>query len=186
LTLFLNVPGYSGSGPEHWQTLWELALPRFARVQQEDWDHPERESWVRTLHGAIASADDVVLVAHSLGCATVAHWALGESAGKVRAAFLVAPADVERPEFIPEAVGFSPLPLEPLPFPSIVVASEDDEYVSLERAEQFASAWRSELVNIGSKGHINSASGVGEWEEGQAILSQLLARIGVPQLRSRS
>jgi uncharacterized protein len=186
---FLNVPGYSDSGPDHWQTLWESAFPSFARVQQDDWDHPERGSWVRRLDHAVAAAGEVVLVAHSLGCATVAHWARGEEPGQVRAAFLVAPADVERPGFLPDAVGFSPLPLDPLPFPSLVVASEDDEYLSPRRARHLAAAWGSQLVTVGRRGHINSASGLGAWQEGQAILSQFLEALGLPPpagRRSRS
>ena len=48
------------------------------------------------------------------------------------------------------------------PFPSIVISSEDDEYISIERAAFFANCWSSEFVNIGKRGHINSASNIGE------------------------
>jgi predicted alpha/beta hydrolase family esterase len=40
----------------------------------------------------------------------------------------------------------------------------------LERARQFAEVWGSEFVNIGAAGHINTASGYGEWPEGLALL----------------
>ncbi len=58
------------------------------------------------------------------------------------------------------------MPLIPLPFPSIVVASTDDPCVSLDRAELFARSWGSRLVNLGKAGHINSASRLGSWPEG--------------------
>jgi predicted alpha/beta hydrolase family esterase len=65
------------------------------------------------------------------------------------------------------------MPLYKLPFPSITVASSNDEYVSIERAQQFAHAWRSWLVNIGDHGHINSSSNLGLWPEGMELLKQL-------------
>ena len=68
---------------------------------------------------------------------------------------------------------FAPVPLERLPFPSIVVASSDDPYVSLERAEAFARGWGSRLVTIGAAGHINTDAGYGEWPEGRRLLDEL-------------
>ncbi|MEN9309442.1 MAG: hypothetical protein RL173_3374, partial [Fibrobacterota bacterium] len=70
----LNVPGLGGSGPLHWQTAWEEALPGLGRVAQDDWDRPERRAWVRRLTESVnASEGQVVVVAHSLGCGTVVH-----------------------------------------------------------------------------------------------------------------
>jgi predicted alpha/beta hydrolase family esterase len=85
---------------------------------------------------------------------------------------------------VADAVGFSPLPLDPLPFPSIVVASEDDKNLSLRRARQLAAASGSTLVNIGRNGHINSASGIGQWEEARAIRLHFLERLILPPLRT--
>ena len=48
-TRVLTVPGLDGSGPEHWQTLWERRLDRCERVQMGDWAYPERSKWVRQL-----------------------------------------------------------------------------------------------------------------------------------------
>jgi uncharacterized protein len=47
--------------------------------------------------------------------------------------------------------------------------------VSLERAEYFAECWGARLVNIGPAGHINAASGHGEWVEGMEILETLVS-----------
>ncbi len=95
----LIVPGLGNSGPDHWQSRWERKLPTAQRVEQADWNAPDREGWVGTLCAAIAAARrPVVLVAHSLGCMTVALAAAELARNAVRGAFLVAPADVERPD----------------------------------------------------------------------------------------
>ena len=168
------VPGLGSSGPDHWQTYFEHQNPDFTRVQQREWDAPSRTEWVETLEQALAGEDlgQVVLIAHSLGCATVAHWA-ATYGHHIQGALLVAPVDVDAPGFAAfPTTGFGPQPLQPLPFPSKVVASTTDEWVSLARARQFAEAWGSELVNAGDAGHINTASGHGPWPEGLALLQE--------------
>jgi uncharacterized protein len=170
-TPVLTVPGLWNSGPQHWQTHWEAKHPSFRRVQQRGWDHPDRDEWVATLDAAVrVAAEPPVLAAHSLGCALVAQWAADCGGAAVRGAFLVAPSDVEAPGYPVEGRSFSHMALSRLPFPSIVVASTNDEYVSMERVQLFANAWGSRLVIIGDAGHINGASGYGPWPEGEAML----------------
>lgn len=170
----LTVPGWESSGPQHWQSLWERAEPhRFRRVEQRDWDTPDLDDWVRTLDAAIAAQPaPVVLAAHSLGCIAVAHWA-ARFARPVAGALLVAPADVERADTPGPIRCFAPVPLRPLPFRSILVASDNDEYLSIERAKDFARCWGSELVRIGAAGHINTAAGFGPWPQGERLLDDL-------------
>ena len=171
----LNVPGLWNSGPKHWQSQWEAADPSILRVQQRDWDHPQRGEWVAAIEGAVLSAGPgVVLAAHSLGCSAVAFWAR-ETRLEIRGALLVAPSDSEAEDYPKEPIGFRPMPLWPLPFPSITVASSNDAYVSLERARAFASAWKSEFVVAGALGHLNSDSDLGMWPQGRALLERLLA-----------
>jgi uncharacterized protein len=170
----LLLPGLYDSGPEHWQSHWERSEPSMLRVVQRDWETPARQEWVDTLGAAIAAAGpEVVLAAHSTACALVAFWA-AQTGGRVRAALLVGPSDTEAGSYPPGPVGWQPMPLVRLPFPSIVVASETDEYVSFERARAFAQAWGSEFRSIGRAGHINSTSGHGAWAEGRAMLADLL------------
>lgn len=177
----LTVPGYTGSGPDHWQSRWERNHPAIRRVQQSDWDRPERESWVEALDRSIpGDGRPSILVAHSLGCAVVAHWAgRVDSARRVAGALLVAPADVQRPGLPPELRDFAPLPMHVLPFPSVVVASRDDPWISFRRARQLAVAWGSDLVDAGRRGHLNSESLLGEWPEGWAMVEELSASITV-------
>lgn len=173
----LILPGLGNSGPEHWQSYWERQDSTCQRVLQSEWDSPHCTDWVSTLGAAINSlSEPVVLVAHSSSCALVAHWARGATPSeldRVSGALLVAPSDPDGPHYPAGPTGFAPVPLERLPFPTIVVASTDDVYVSVERAGAYADAWGSSFVNIGPKGHINSASGLGAWPAGYALLAGL-------------
>ena len=166
------VPGLGNSGPDHWQTYFERVQPTFTRIEQRQWETPDRHEWVATLERALAGEDlrRVVLVAHSLGCATVAHWA-AQHGRIIRGALLVAPSDVETAHYAAfPTTGFAPMPLARLPFPSTVVFSQNDDWATPARARQFAEAWGSELVDIGDAGHINTASGYGDWPAGLALL----------------
>ena len=61
----LIVPGYTNSGPDHWQTRWEQKLSTARRVEQEQWSKPERDVWVDKLIDEVNKATKpVVLVAH--------------------------------------------------------------------------------------------------------------------------
>ena len=147
-------------------------------MEQSDWETPACANWVATLDRAVLAAPrPVVLAAHSLGCATIAHWAAQATPAalaRVRGALLVAPSDVEAVSYPPGTIGFAPMPDAPLPFPSIVVVSTNDEYVTPERAREFARRWGSRVVDIGARGHINSASTLGDWPSGQRLLDELL------------
>jgi len=178
---FLIVPGLGNSGPEHWQTVWEARLPACTRVAQRDWDRPERELWLQAFRQAVEAAGaPVVAVAHSLGCALVAHAAArwpSLVARSVSAALLVAPADVDSPAHTPpETRGFAPIPLARLPFPAAVVASRTDPYMASARARVLAAAWGADFVDAGAVGHINAASALGDWPAGRRVLDALLDR----------
>lgn len=174
----LTVAGLWNSGPQHWQTLWEREHPNWRRVPQRDWDRPDREEWVATLDETVrSSAAPPVLAAHSLGCALVAQWALDRGGDGVRGAFLVAPSDVEQADYPVEGRSFSSMPMQRLPFPSLLVTSSNDSYVTLRRARQFADAWGSDMIEIGPAGHINGASGHGAWSEGLAIFEEFVQRL---------
>lgn len=174
-TTALILPGIGNSDPDHWQSRWEKKTPSFVRIKQRDWDYPVCAEWMVALENTLSSRGaNVVLVAHSLACALVAHWAK-ESNLNIKGALLVAPPNPDGPNFPKEAVGFSPLPMNSFAFPSIVVASSDDPYGSLEFAKSVASSWGAHFVNIGRAGHISSNSGLGEWNEGFSLFKQLAA-----------
>ena len=87
----------------------------------------------------------------------------------------MAPGDVEREALAPGADQLvTDSTLQPLPFKSTLVASQDDPYCSFERAQGFAAAWGADLVDAGAAGHINADSGLGDWPQGQALLNALI------------
>jgi predicted alpha/beta hydrolase family esterase len=174
------LPGLNGSGPDHWQTRWQHIRPECRRVEQASWDQPDLDQWCATLDAAVRAAPaPVVLVAHSLGCALVGHWVAGGGAvERVGGALLVAPCDTECPG-APAVIGrFAPMPVAPLPFRSTVVASSNDSYATLDRTCGFARDWGSAFVDAGPIGHINAASGLGDWLFGQVLLDTLIASVG--------
>ncbi|MBB5638467.1 hypothetical protein HDE68_004396 [Pedobacter cryoconitis] len=174
-TKILIIPGLGGSGENHWQSFWSKDDDKFVRLQQQNWDKPELDQWLESLNEVIEDLNcPIILVAHSLGTSLVAHWSEKYNNSNIKGALLVAPADVDSPLHTPEVVrGFAPMPVTKLKFPSIIAASENDPYVSLERAQYFAEKWGGEFINIGSKGHINSDSNLEFWEEGQVMLQRL-------------
>jgi uncharacterized protein len=174
MTTYFIIPGLGNSGPEHWQTWFEKQGSNFHRIDQEEWDAPVCSDWLDHIDSALEGKDlsNIVLIGHSLGCSAIAHWA--KRSGKVvKGAMLVAPSDIEAPVYTFDAKGFAPIPLDKIRFPTIVVASTNDAWVSLERATYFAAQWGSELVEVGEAGHINAISGYGQWPAGLQILSGL-------------
>ena len=175
-TPVLLLPGRGNSDAQHWQSLWEAAHPNFHRVLQDEWEHPDCAAWRQRLEAAVAArGPGTVLAAHSLGCLLAAHWA-AQSRGRVKAALLAGVPDPSRPTFPPGLTGFAPVPMQPLPFASIVVASTNDPYGRWEHSRDCAAAWGSRLVTIGAAGHINTSSGFGPWTQGLALLEELIGR----------
>ncbi len=181
----LIIPGFQNSGEDHWQSRWERKLPTARRVMQADFDAPDRTGWAGRIVEEVAKATKpVVLVAHSLGVIAVADAAARLSrdgtAGRVAGALLVAPADIRRPD-VPQPValayGDGGIPADPLPFPSMLVASRNDVWCDYAAADDLAAAWGSLLIDAGDAGHINAASGHGPWPEGLTRFATLLARL---------
>ena len=174
----LIVPGLGGSGPDHWQTIWERERSDCARVDMGCWADPDPRAWVERLDASVCAQrrGAIVLVAHSLGCQAVAWWSRLFGSGHKRrivGALLVAPPDVERSDD-PRIQRFAPMPSRPLPFPAIVVASTNDPYASMDRSLRMASRLGAELIDIGPAGHINASSKLGAWPEGQKLIAPFI------------
>jgi predicted alpha/beta hydrolase family esterase len=172
--VIFTPPGLSNSGPQHWQTHWEKEFG-FTRIEQRNWETPVCSDWLHTIDAVVMQypLNEVLLVGHSLACCTIVRWAQ-QHHRIIKGALLVAPSDVDAPSYPPGTTGFAPMPLYKLSFPSIVVNSSNDEYVSMGRAEYFAGCWGSELVNAGDLGHINSSSGLRNWPFGISQLQKLV------------
>jgi predicted alpha/beta hydrolase family esterase len=173
----LIVPGLGNSPPEHWQRRWAQRMATARIIEQDNWDRPEVADWIGRIHQEIMLATrPVVLVGHSLSVAAIVLTAQRLADTKVRGAFLVSPPDFESPNLPREARPFRP-PTDPLPFPSMVIASTTDPLVTVERAQGFAADWGSAFKLAGDSGHINAASGHGPWPEGLLMFAELMKRL---------
>lgn len=167
MTTTLIVPGLRSSGLEHWQTWFEHRIPGSVRVIQRDWSHADLPEWSSRVRREINRIPGrIIIVAHSFGVLAAVQ-AAEDHKGKVAGALLVAPADPDKLDVADY------LPARPLSFKSVIVASTNDPWMTLERAAYWADRWDSELVNLGAVGHINVESGFGPWPEGLSLLEKL-------------
>jgi predicted alpha/beta hydrolase family esterase len=178
---FLLLPGWQDSGPEHWQSRWERRFG-FERVVQDDWWWPRRGDWMARLEETLlADARPAVLIAHSLGCQLVAAWAAhSRRRARVVAALLVALPDVGRADMPPQLQAWAPAPRTPLPFPALAAISDDDPYCGIGQAQRMAADWGARSQRLGAVGHVNAASGLGDWPQGLALLDALLEAADLP------
>jgi len=181
-TTVLIVPGLRDHVADHWQTLLAARLAHVRTVPALQRDKLSCDARIAAIARELDAIDGpVVIVAHSAGAIMTAHWA-ARSMRPIRGALLATPADLETPmpagyptlEALREN-GWLPLPRRLLPFPSIVVASEDDPLARFERTSELARAWGSQLVNLGRVGHLNPASGFGAWPGAMALVELLAA-----------
>lgn len=176
----LIVPGLRDAVAQHWQTLLQARLERVVGAPPMGRAEIDCDARVAAIEQAArAIQGPIVIVAHSAGCVMTAHWAQ-RTRRLVRGALLATPPDFERP--MPagypsledlRAAGWLPVPRTPLPFPSIVAASGNDPLASFARVEQMARDWQAELVDLGDAGHLNPASGYGEWPVADVLISRL-------------
>ncbi|MBV8501319.1 MAG: serine hydrolase family protein [Paucibacter sp.] len=176
----LIVPGLREDVPQHWQQLLAPKLPQVLSVPpmgREDLDCARRVAAIEEAARSIIGP--LVIVAHSGGCIMVAHWAQ-QTQRPVLGALLATPPDFDRP--LPagyptlaqlQAGGWLPVPRQPLPFRSLVAASRDDPLGSFMRVSALAHDWGSELVDLGKVGHLNPASGYGDWPMATELIERL-------------
>lgn len=186
---FVIVPGLRGQVPTHWQTWLAYRLADQHRsvvtVRPLGRDRVDLDERIALLEETVRGIDGpVVLVAHSAGVVATVHWARRHplSAARVVGALLATPPDLVSPlgpEYPPlerlAELGWSPVPQQPLPFPSIVAASTTDSLGDLDRVRDLAGAWGSEVVVLGPVGHLNPASGFGPWPRGEELVHQVAA-----------
>ncbi len=177
----VTLPGIYNSGPTHWQSLWEESRRAdFRRFAPMDWDQPQLTDWIAALDRAVATAPaPPLLVAHSLSCLLVPIWARG-TGRRVRGAVLVAPVDPAAdlfPEDAAEFAQFTDFVRRPLPFPTVVVGSDDDPYATAMWSRDFADGLGAAYVNAGPFGHLNADSGLGDWPWGQGLVAGFAAAL---------
>ena len=174
---YVIIPGIDGSDQDHWQSIWQAEWGTSAtRIRPASWERPDLDDWCKAIGNAVGpDPSGVVLVAHSLGCLAAASWVV-QRRSAVRGLFLVAPPDAAGPKFPATAArtftGKFPLPLN---VPGLVVTSDDDPYCTTVAAERLAADWKLDRVSVGRAGHISSASGLGRWDFGSALLTAFTA-----------
>ncbi len=167
MTTTLIVPGLKSSGPAHWQSWFEQHIPGTVRVVQRDWHDPNLADWSGRIRREISRTPGrLLIVAHSFGALAAAQ-AASDHDDRIAGALFVAPADPDKFSIADY------LPAAPLSFPSVVVASTNDPWMSLNTAANWADRWGADFVNLGAAGHINADSGFGPWPEGLALLERL-------------
>ena len=180
----LVVPGLRDAVAQHWQTLLEARLRAAGRpvasvlpMGREDLNCAARVAEIERTAQSIEGP--IVVVAHSGGCIMLAHWAQ-QTRRQVLGALLAAPPDFETP--MPDGYptvcalrdgGWLPVPRQRLPYPSIIAASRDDPLTSYQRAAALADDWGGRLVDLGNVGHLNPASGYGEWPRADEFIAEL-------------
>lgn len=177
----LIVPGLSNSGDDHWQAHWQRQIVGSTRVVQDDWETPRLDRWLARLTAAVAERPGAILVGHSLGALLIAHLARHHSRLPVAGALLVAPADADAATRAGRTLrditagSFNPMPLAPLPFPTVLAASRNDPYLGFSRAQALSRLWEARFADLGAAGHVNVASGHRAWPDGLKLLEHVQA-----------
>ncbi|NBS35259.1 MAG: alpha/beta hydrolase [Methylocystaceae bacterium] len=174
----LIIPGLNDSGPDHWQTRWQIKLSTARRVKQKDWRRPCRHDWEAGVTSAIdESVRPVVLIAHSLGV-VASLFALRERHEKIAGAFFVAPPSETVIGEIPVIDReFLPIPRHHLKFPAIMVGSGNDPYADYQFTKDLAEELGAKFIDAGPAGHINVESGHGPWPEGLLAFAHFIAKL---------
>ncbi len=178
------IPGYHGSGPDHWQSWLQSRLADSSTLRDVDWESPDITAWTDQAHRQIAAVGKpVLIVAHSFGC-LVAATVAAEKPGSIAGIVFVAPADARRfaasgglrntrfdgtsgqitsvADILPETLPYS--------VKSAMIGSENDPWLSFSNVLAIKQRWRSHFVDLGEVGHINGESGFGAWP---ALLREL-------------
>ncbi|WP_426127476.1 alpha/beta hydrolase [Pararhizobium sp. PWRC1-1] len=174
----LILPRLNGSDDGHWQRFWLKDDVRSRLVEQDDWQFPRIEAWMKRLEEVLAQEGPAYIVAHSLGCLLAAKCADTPSASLIKGALLVAPCDLTTTEKLhPGAIHFGRMPTRALPFPTITVGSLNDIYMPLESLSFYSALWKTQTKDLGYAGHINIDSGFGRWKGGYGLLSLLRRKV---------
>lgn len=175
---YIISPGYTNSGPDHWQTHIETRLTNVVRVSQRDWLNVQREQWIDGVQRAVSAVpaeDPVILIGHSCGSNAIAQWAVeNPDNAHISHIILVAPADCISADVPPAIRGQGRLPDCPLPYPTTLVRSDEDPFLPDPIGKKLSSSWRvvAEHVVHGG-GHLATSDGYGRWPWMEQLISSI-------------
>lgn len=183
----LIVSGYADDrslDSPYWQRWMETQLDNAMRIE---YAHPQTLSLSayadRLLQVLNRANEPIWIIAHSIGCIATILAGLSHSS-KVAGTILVAPTIAPySPPNQPDAIRADTIDINvdetilncSLPFPSVVIASENDPRTKLMTAAYWAHAWGSHFISIGRAGHIDEHSGYGPWPWGLALYHRFSA-----------
>ncbi|WP_269582034.1 RBBP9/YdeN family alpha/beta hydrolase [Roseibium sp. Sym1] len=174
MTKLVSVPGIGSSGPGHWQSSWEGLFAGSVRISPASWTEPVLEDWIEAIEReADRTGTGAVFVCHSLGCLAFLHWA-AVTACPWRGAFLVGIPDANGPNFPAVAAGFEISRIKAADRPILALVSSDDPYDPKGVGAALARNAGGTVIGLGARGHVNEASGLGDWSEGRALFSAFL------------
>jgi uncharacterized protein len=167
------VPGWNGSGPDHWQ-IWLAAQLRAAGrvVHFPELPQPDRPSLARWLSGLRGCLDGLPddgfdVVAHSLGAVLWLHHAAAGHPGPrpARVALVAPPSPATE---IAELAEFFPPPLDvdavrAAADGTVLVGGDADPYAPDGIAAGYGRPLKMPTTIVAGGGHLNEESGYGEW-----------------------
>jgi predicted alpha/beta hydrolase family esterase len=174
----LLVPDLDCDSTAYWLDDWQRSRIDCVTVDIGASGRPDRNSWVARLDRALHRIDaPVVLVGHGLGALAIAAWVdlLGhEVETQVAGALLIGPGDPSAAKGDPLLQTFAPLPATVFPFPALVVASEDDPRLSIDRSFSIARQWGAGFARFTDCGDFRALS---RWPLGEELLDRFLELI---------
>jgi uncharacterized protein len=169
----LVLPGWQGSGPDHWQTWLVTQLREQGRdvryADLPDIDHPRLLPWLAALRDSLSDlpADGFDIVFHSLASVLWLHHAAdpGDSPRPARVALVSPPSPATA---IAEIAEFFPPPIDIVAVRkaadgTVLVGGDDDPYVPEGLAEAYGRPLKIATTIVPGGGHLNSDSGFGPW-----------------------
>ena len=167
-TLILH--GWGGSDFPHWQSYLAGELAKdygtvcFPLLKEKD--TPQKDVWMVQVAEILRDFKPDVIVCHSLANILWLHLCNEQKAYHVKKLFLVAPPSLTCK--IAEVSTFFPLtiPNDLSAQDVTLITSTNDQYMSEEEAQSLAETLcPKEHIVLKDGGHINAASGFGEWNE---------------------
>ncbi len=163
----LLLHGWGGSDFPHWQS-WlageiakEYGYVSFLKFS--DFEFPDFAVWKKELTAHLKDFRPDIVICHSLANTLWFHLCNTNAVKKVQKLYLVAPPSLKCD--IPELESFFPLemPKNPYADKTLLVASSNDPYMSMDEAKELQDSLGVEMIVLENAGHINADSGYGEW-----------------------
>jgi uncharacterized protein len=166
-TLILH--GWGGSDFPHWQSYLAAELAKdYGTVcfpLLEDKDAPKKDIWMNQVLAILKDFKPDTVVCHSVANTLWFHLCNEEKIEAVETLFLVAPPSLRCK--VAELSTFFPVDIPKSLYAQkvMLITSNDDPYMTQDEASNLAKNLHIKPIVLKNAGHINAASGYGEWRE---------------------